>query len=387
MDDKSQLMPDKEPVINAKYGYKIPVCTPFLTQKEVEYAMDALRSGWISGGKGEYIDKFEMEFAKKTGTSFAVSVNSGTSALHLGYRLLDLPSGSEVVVPNFTMVSTISPMWELGLVPVTVDCDQYGTIDAAKIEEKITPRTKAIAATHIYGNPCDIDAIEALALKHNLKVLYDAAEAHGAMWKGKRIGYFGNVVCYSFYANKIITTGEGGMVTFNTRGYLKEADRLRDEYFSPDRHFYHESHGYSYRMSNLHAAIGAAQTERFEELVEARRKHERMYRELLDGLPLAFLPMREGHVVWMHCVLVNDAFEMSRNDLRQALAGMGIETRMFFIPMNLQPDGRMPRGEFPESEQLSGRGFYLPSSGALSDMAIVYVADRIREIYHKRRAT
>lgn len=386
---KNQLsiLPDKEPEVVAKYGLKIPVAAPWLSPREMGYLQVALEKGWISGN-GEFIDKFEKAFAKESGAMFAVSTNSGTSALHVAYRLIGIQPGDEVILPDFTMISTVSPLLEMGAVPVFVDADQYGQIDVSKIAAEITKKTKAIVGVHIYGHPCDAEAIDRLAGEKGLKVVYDAAEAHGALIGKSRLGKFGDAVCYSFYANKIITTGEGGMVTFNYDRFINPARRLVDEYFSYDRHFWHESYGYSYRLNNMAAAIGLGQTERLRELVEKRRANFALYKKLLTGVPgLSFLPDREGvsPVYWMNCILIDEkAFGISRNALRERLAKEGIETRTFFIPMHIQPvfaDRVYMTGKtFPVSEQLCAQGMYLPSSTQIMESTIRYVADRIIEI-------
>jgi perosamine synthetase len=395
MDDRiTALLPDKEPKVKKYNGIKIPVCIPWFVGNEQRYAMDALENTLISGGINDgYIQKLEKEFAKKTGADFATACNSGTSALHVAYRLIGVSPGDEVIVPSFTMVSTVTPLLEMGAIPVFVDADRYGQIDVSRIDEAITPKTKAIVGVHIYGHPCDIDAIEQIAVDHKLKTVYDAAEAHGALYSGKKLGSFGDVVCYSFYANKILATGEGGMVTFRKHEYKKEADRLVDEYFSYERHFWHEKSGYSYRMSNLLAAIGLGQTEKLEMLVEKRRQNYEQYEKGLAGIPgISFLPESDDVVSarWMVGILVDPVeFGITRNELRSRLAAMGVETRTFFIPMHLQPclEKYLPMQPspvtdktFPVAEQLCARGMYLPSATQMAEHSIQYVCDRIWEV-------
>lgn len=395
--DKTSKLSDKltkvEPKPVSYFGYNIPVCKPFYLGKEGQYISQAIQSEWISGN-GEFLDRFEKEFAKKTGATYGIACNSGTSALHLAYRLIGIKPGDEVIVPTFTMVSTVTPLIELGATPVFIDCDEKAQIDVTKIEAAITPKTKAVVGVHIYGHPVDIDALEAVALKHNLKVVYDAAEAHGAQYKRQPIGKYGDVVTYSFYANKLITTGEGGMITVNNPEYYRRAQRLVDEYMSPERHFYHEDYGYSYRMSNLLAAIGLAQTESLEKAVAIHREHEGGYRTLLAGVPgISFLPESKdvSPVSWMHCILVDEEkFGMDRNGLRDFLASRGIETRTFFIPMHAQPVmierfGATPEGALPVSEKMAAEGMYLPSSTGLSGVALLYITDRIKEAYVEAR--
>lgn len=396
--NKLSILPDKEPVVTPKYGMKIPVCSPYLGGNEFQYLQKAAQSGWISG-TGEFIDKFEKAFAKATGALYAISTNSGTSALHVAYRLIGIQPGDEIIGPDFTMISTFTPLIEMGGVPVFVDADEYGQIDVSKIEAAITPKTKAIVGVHIYGHPCDVEAIEKIAAEHSLKVIYDAAEAHGAKVGKRLLGSYGDVVTYSFYANKVITTGEGGMVTFNYDKYLDPAKRLIDEYFSYERHFWHEQYGYSYRLNNLSAAIGLGQTERLKELVDKRRANAALYRNLLADVPgISLLPEKEGvtSVNWMVSILVDkEKFGMDRNALRIALGAEGVETRTFFIPMDLQPamQDKFPKScrttetaiPFPMSWKFCEQGMYLPSSTAIMESTIRYVADRIIEIYAKTR--
>lgn len=394
MDDKLKAMlPEKEPVLEKYNDVTIPVCLPYFCGNEQQYAMDALRNSMISGGLNDaYIQKFEKEFAKKTGADHAIACNSGTSALHIAYRLIGIQPGDEVIVPDFTMVSTVTPLMELGAVPVFVDANEFGQIDVTKIEAAITPKTKAIVGVHIYGHPCDMDVIERIAAEHNLKTVYDAAEAHGALYKGKKLGIYGDVVCYSFYANKVLTTGEGGMVTVKTHDMKKRADRLIDEYFSYERHFWHDEYGYSYRMSNLLAAIGLGQTEKLEFLVERRRHNYEQYVKGLAGIPgISFLPESPDvkSIRWMVGIMVDpEVFGITRNELRDRLAKMGIETRTFFVPMHVQPcfekflsmQPSPVADNFPVSEKLCAQGTYLPSASQMADHSIQYICDRIWEI-------
>jgi len=393
METNMSILPEKEPVVVPYNGMKIPVCAPSIDQIEAHSVQAAFNSGFFSAS-GSMVKKFEEEFAKKTGAKFGIAVNSGTSALHLAYRLIGIQQGDEVIVPDFTMVSTVSPLVvEFKATPVFVDCDQYGQIDVTKIEEKITEKTKAIVGVHIYGHPCDMDAIQAIADKHHLKVVYDSAEAHGALYKGKKMGEYGDVVCYSFYANKIITTGEGGMVTVNDQAMYDRGQRLIDEYFSEERHFWHEDLGYSFRMPNLSAALGVAQTARLEELVKMRADNNELYQKEMKEIPgISFMRVSTDvtSVYWMNCIVVNkEVFGMGRNELRDELANVGIETRTFFIPMHMQPSLKsyVKDGDtFPVAEKLCAEGLYLPSSSHILQSTIEVVASRILKIYMSQQA-
>lgn len=377
-------LPDKEPQVQTPYGIKIPVSMPDLSQEEMRFASDALQSTWISGN-GKYIDMFEEKFSAKTGAKYAVGCNSGTSALHVGYRLLGIERGDEVIIPSFTMVSTATPLIEMGAKPIFIDADTYWQIDVSQIEKKITKKTKAIVGVHIYGHPCDIDAIEAIAKKHGLKTMYDAAESHGAKYKKHGLGEFGDVVAYSFYANKNITMGEGGVITTNKKTDYEKAKRLIDEYFSPVRHFWHESYGYSYRLNNVSAAIGCGQMERWNDIIDNRKKMAERYMEYLQGVEgISFMPVSDDVIIswWMFGLKIDrKRFGMSRNDLREVLATKGIETRTAFIPLNHQPVFKEygPHSDTPVADELCSSVLYLPSFSRIQPLVQRFIADRIIE--------
>jgi len=378
LEEKQVVIPGPEPKINHEAEMVIQVCTPDLGEKETEYVTDAIKSGWISS-RGEYLNRFEEEFAKKVGAKYAVAVNSGTSALHLALATLGVGEGDEVIVPSATMVSTAFAVSYLGATPVFVDCDKYYQIDVEGIKRAITPNTKAIIPVHIYGHPVDCDAIEALGYP----VIYDAAEAHGALYKGEPLGGRGLASCYSFYGNKIITTGEGGMITTNNEEIAKVARNLKDVAFSTVRHFWHTRLGYNFRMTNLQAAVGLAQTERYDELVQKHIDHANYYLEGLKDLPLRF-PLNAPYAknsYWMFGFEVLPGYGLNRDGLREALANRGIETRTFFVPMHLQPYyyDYKPH-HFPNAERLSALGMYIPSSSKLTQEDQDYVIKAIKDV-------
>lgn len=365
---RAKVIPGSEPEVKGKNI--IQVCEPDLSKKVEKYIQEAIRSSWISC-RGEFLDKFEALFAKKVGAKYAVAVNSGTSALHLAMAVLGLEPGDEVIVPTFTMISTVFAISYMGAKPVFVDSDEYYQINVNQIEEKITKKTKAILPVHIYGHPVDMDKIEAIAKKHNLAIIYDAAEAHGAEYKGKPIGGRGMASCYSFYANKIIATGEGGMVVTNNKKFADLARNLKDVAFSTERHFWHKRLGYNFRMTNVTAAIGLSQTERYEKLVQAHINNAKYYISHLSkirGIDLPKTAPWAKNVYWMFGIEVTPEFPMTRDKLRQFMANQGIETRTYFVPIHLQPyyyeanKGKI----FPVAERLSERGMYIPSSSKLS---------------------
>jgi len=310
---------------------------------------------------------------------------NGTIALHLALATLGLEPGDEVIIPAFTMIATANAVTYLNAKPVLVDSEMATwNMDPEQIEAKITPRTRAISVVHTYGHPVDMDAVNDIAARHGLFVLEDAAEAHGATYKGRQVGSLGDAACFSFYGNKIITTGEGGMITTNREDVARLAWNLRDHAFSTDRHFWHKFVGFNYRMTNLQAAIGLAQTEQLETFVAARRAHAAQYTRLLKEIPGIVTPPEATwarNVYWMYGILLDKEFGMSRDELRARLARRGIETRTFFIPMHCQPVYfDQYRGErYPVAEDLCRRGLYLPSASSLTSHDIEVVVDAIKE--------
>ena len=263
----------------------IPVCEPLLGAKEQEYVAEAIRSSWISS-TGGFIDRFEDSFASFCGCSHGITTTNGTTALHVALAACDIGPGDEVILPSFTMVSTALAVVYTGATPVLVDSEaDTFNIDPARIEEKVTSRTKAILPVHMYGHPCEMDSILAIAKDRGLYVIEDAAEAHGAEINGRRIGGVGHVGCFSFYANKIVTTGEGGMVVTNDDQIADRVRRLKNLSHSPERRFLHTEVGFNYRMTNVQAAIGVAQMERIDELIEMRRNNAALYNAHLANVP------------------------------------------------------------------------------------------------------
>ncbi|MFH1710090.1 MAG: DegT/DnrJ/EryC1/StrS family aminotransferase, partial [bacterium] len=386
---KKALLPLPEPVLKTYRGMNIPVCEPTQLGNEKKYVKACMDTNWISS-KGAYISKFESMFARKVGAGYGVGVLNGTVALHLALAALDIGPGDEVIIPTFTMIATPNSVRYTGASLVLVDSElKTWNIDASKIEEKITKRTKAIMPVHTYGHPCDMDQIMRLAKKYKLYVIEDAAEAHGAIYKGKKIGSIGNAACFSFYANKIITTGEGGMVTTNDKKLAEKMQLLKNHAFSHERHFWHKLLGFNYRMTNIQAAIGLAQTENFEKLAGKRIHNAMLYNSLLgDVEEITLPPSTRGikNVYWMYGILLKDWSKVTRDTLRYELANRGIETRTFFIPIHLQPIYRgWFKGKYPNSEYLCTNGLYLPSSTSLTEKQVRYVAGTLKEIFAKRR--
>lgn len=398
MTPKRKIIEPAEPILNLEHqniipgpepkGRIIPVCRPTLAGNESKYVENCIKTGWISS-IGDNIPKFEKMFAEAVGTKYAVSTTNGTTALHLAVHTLGIGLGDEVIVPTFTMIATANSVRYTGARPVLVDSEpRTWNIDPDKIEEKITEKTKAIMPIHTYGHPADMDKIRAIAEKYNLWVIEDAAEAHGAIYKGEKIGSIGDIACFSFYANKIITTGEGGMATTNNEEIYQKMKTIRSHAFSNERHFWHKYLGFNYRLTNLQAAIGIAQMERFDELVESRIKHACLYNSYLKDIKGVILPPETPdvrNVYWMYSIKLTPEFPTSRDKLRDRLMERGIETRTFFIPMHLQPIyyNEWKNEKFPVAEDLCKMGLYLPSSSDLTDEEIECVAKNLSEIAKK----
>lgn len=365
---------------------KILVAEPMLAEEDVERVAEAIRSGWISG-RGRFVEQFEAGFAKWLGTHYAVATSSGTSALHLALATLGIGPGSEVIIPTFSMAAIPFSVSYTGAKPVLVDSEaSTWNIDPKKIEEKITPKTKAIVVMHTYGHPADMDPILEVSRKHDLYVVEDAAEAHGAQYKSRKVGAIGDIGCFSFFANKIITTGEGGMVVTSDSEIAERARILRDMAFSrdPSRKFLHEFIGFNYRMTNMQAALGTAQLRRIDEFIDIRRKNAHAYNALLEHVEGVSRPPEASwakNVYWMYSILVSkDRYGTSREDLMRSLQeSYGVETRPFFVPVHRQPPYLdLGGGEnFAIAEDLSVSGLNLPSGNTLTTNQVQYVADAI----------
>ncbi len=358
----------------------IPVNEPLITEKEVEYVTDALQSGWISSD-GKYIKLFEEKFANYVGRKYGITVNNGTSALIIAIQALDLPKGSEIIIPSFTIISCALACVMNDLVPVFIDSDaETWNMDLDLLEEKITSQTKAIMLVHIYGHPMNMDRSLEIAKKYNLKIIEDFAEAIGSEFNGIRCGGFGDVSCASFYANKVITTGEGGMCLTNDPVIAARLKKLKNLAFEPDRRFVHYELSSNYRMTNIQAAIGLAQTERVQEHVNKKIWIAQRYNELLQPLLKAAkiqLPIQQPwalNTYWMYGIVLNKELGIKASDIMTQLAEGGIQTRPFFYPMHMQPAFEtMPwynKQSLPVSEWLYEYGFYMPSGLTLTEEQI-----------------
>ncbi len=366
---------------------RIPVCSPLLAGNELEYITEAVSSGWISSS-GKYVAEFEKAFAAYCGVKHGIAVCNGTVALHLALVALGIGPGNEVIIPDFTMAASAFAVCYTGAMPVFVDADaRTWNIDVSRVEEKITPRTKAIMPVHIFGNPCDMGALRQIASRHSLVSLEDAAEAHGAEFWGKKTGALSEIAAFSFFANKNVTTGEGGMVVTDDDA-LAEACRYYKNICFPlnaPRTYLHEDIGFNYRMSNLHAAIGLAQTEKADYYRELRIRHGLLYRKLLDDIPGLVLQKDQPggvNVFWMNGICVRpEEYGHTRDELVAHLGENGVDTRLFFNGMHRQPAlkkfGCDCSGSYPVSDFLADNGFYLPSGSGLTDKNIAFVCDKI----------
>lgn len=368
----------------------IPVNAPLITKESMQLVTKALSEGWISSA-GPYISDFEAEFAKYLGVKHAITVNTGTAALHIVLLAAGIGEGDEVIVPAFTMAASWMAVMYTGAIPIFVDVEpDIYTIDPKLVESAITSKTKAIMPVHIYGHPADMDPILAIAKKHNLIVFEDAAEAHGAKYKGRITGSIGDINAFSFYANKIITTGEGGMVTTNNDQLADIARRMKDLAHSKDKRFIHDALGYNYRLTSMQAALGSGQLKHIDEFLTIKRHMAEKYEQGLEGIPGLTLPLTRDwatHVYWMYAILIDEQkFGMNKDQFRAVLLEKGVDTRDFFYAPATQPaltNVGLGKGEFPVTKMIAKNGCYLPSGLAITDDQIDSVCETIRSICPK----
>jgi perosamine synthetase len=362
----------------------IPVCAPSITKEDVKAVEECVGSTWISG-TSPYVSQFEEMFSKFIGVRFGIATNSGTTALHLALATIGIRPGDEVLLPTFTMIATINATRYLGAKPILIDSQrETWNMDVSKVKDKISKKTKAILPVHTYGHPVDMDPLMEVADKHGIPVIEDAAEAHGAEYKGRRVGSFGTMSCFSFYANKIITTGEGGMILTNDERLAQRAAWLRAHAFGRGgRHFWHEEIGYGYRLSGLQASLGISQLRRIHRYVEARRAHARLYNKLLVGIDGIELPPEASYaknVYWMYSILITRGKSGARDRLIRELARRGIESRTFFFPLHRQPvySDDYAGQSYPVADFLAAHGMNLPSGSSLNSDEIQSVANNVK---------
>lgn len=365
----------------------IEVFEPDFGEEEIASVVASLRRGEISGSFGTSIPEFEEGFAAYCGSRYGVAVTSGTTALHLAMAALDLKPGDEILLSSSTNIATALAIIYSNAVPVPVDSERdTWNLDLDLVESLITPRTRAIIPVHLFGHPVDMDRLSAIARKHNIAVIEDCAEAHGAKCRGKIVGSFGDMSCFSFYANKVITTGEGGMVLTNDPTLAERLRLLRNLAFTTPR-YWHEYPGFNFRMTGYQAAFGVAQLKRIDSIIEKKRRVAKLYSQGLAGVPgLKLAPEKEWafNVYWMYALTVGEGFPLSRDELAGELKSRGIDTRTFFCPMNQQPCliGRKDYRAVPcpVADELWQTGLYLPSSPNLTSDQIGMICNEIIEL-------
>ncbi|GAB4347066.1 MAG: DegT/DnrJ/EryC1/StrS family aminotransferase [Candidatus Abyssubacteria bacterium] len=358
---------------------RYPVYEPVLGQQELDFLEDCIRTGWISS-LGKHISLFESSFAKFCGAGYAAATSNGTSALHLTLLALGIGKGDEVIIPTLTFVATANSVFYTGAKVVLVDVlEDTWTIDPEQVRSAITPKTRAVIAVHLYGHPCDMDRIVEITDARGIAVIEDAAEAHGAEYRGKRVGALADAGCFSFYGNKVMTTGEGGMIVTNSAELDRRVRFLRDHAMDADRRYYHPEVGYNYRMTNMQAAVGRAQMRRIAWLISAKRRVARLYSRRLahvEGIiPPPEMPWAKS-IYWLYTIMVDPSFGMSSEELARRLAAVGIDTRRVFIPMHLLPM-YATRRKFPISEKISHNGLSLPSSPTLTEDDIDHICESL----------
>lgn len=358
----------------------IPVYQPFFEGNEKKYVNQCLDSTWISS-KGEFISKFENEFSNYIGAPYATTVANGTVALHLALVTLGIGPGDEVIVPTLTYIASVNTIMQTGATPVFVDSlASSWQVDSADIERNITPKTKAIMVVHLYGQPCDMDAIVPLCKKHGLMLVEDCAESFGSTYKGRHTGTFGDIATFSFFGNKTITTGEGGMVVAKAPEVIERAYHLKTQGVSSQQEYWHDEVAYNYRMTNICAAIGLAQLEQVKTILARKRRIALWYTEHLQGLPLLCHEEQPDsvHSFWMCSILLDEAAD--RQLLRTHLKKSNIETRPFFFPAHTMPHCHSDF-KFPVAEALSAKGINLPSFPSLTTDELTQICNSIRSYF------
>lgn len=367
----------------------ILVNEPLLNGNEKKYLNECIDTGWISS-EGPFVKQFEEKFAARVDRSFGISVCNGSIALDLAVAAAGIGEGDEVIMPSFTIISPAASVVQAGAKPVLVDSDATTyNMDVAKIEEKITSKTKAIIIVHIYGLPVDIDPVLALCKKHNLLLIEDAAEMHGQTYKGKPCGSFGDISTFSFYPNKHITTGEGGMIVTNNQALADRCKLLRNLAFTPERRFVHEELGWNYRFTNIQAALGLAQLERLDEFVVKKRWIGNLYNNLLSDLQDKLqLPLQStdyaDNIYWVYAIVLKPNVNDDAISMMKKLGNEGIGTRPFFYPMNKQPVFKKRNWfvdeSYPIAENIGERGFYIPSGLAITEEQMVEVSIKLHKV-------
>ncbi len=366
----------------------IPVNTPLLDGNEKKYVEECVETGWISS-EGEFVKCFEESMAHFVDRKYGISVTNATAGLEVAVAALGLKAGDEVIMPTFTIVSCIIPLVNRGIVPVLIDSDEKTfNMNVDEIESKITPKTRAIMVVHIYGLIVEMDKVLELAKKYNLKIIEDAAEVHGQTYKGKKCGSFGDISVFSFYANKIIATGEGGMIVTDSEELATKCKSIRNLCFKPERRFVHDELGFNYRMTNTQAAIGLAQLEKIDEHIEKKHFIGRKYTELLKDVDSINLPIAKTdyceNIYWVYAITLKKDYKMNAIQVMDKLKEEGIGTRPFFYPMHKQPvfnnKGMFVNEKYEGAEYISEKGFYVPSGIGITEEEMEIVADKVKKV-------
>jgi perosamine synthetase len=377
------------PLTNKQCKNMIPVNTPILNGNERQYLNECIDTGWISS-EGPFVTRFEESFAAVVGRRYAVAVCNGSVALDAAIVALGIGEGDEVIIPTFTIISCAAAIVRVGAIPVVVDADPITwNMNVEEVKLKITSKTKAIMVVHIYGLPVDMAPIESIAKEYGLKIIEDAAEVHGQTYHGRKCGSFGEVSTFSFYPNKHITTGEGGMIVTDSLEIAERCRSLRNLCFQSKRRFVHEELGWNLRMTNLQAALGLAQLERLVEFVDKKRRMGKLYTELLKEVDEIQIPIERTafaeNIYWVYGIVLKESVSFNAQEAMRRLGQQGIGTRPFFFPMHLQPVftkmGLFQGLNLPVSEKIAERGFYLPSGLALTDDEIVEVTEKVKELF------
>ena len=370
---------------------KVYVNEPYLFGNEKKYLNKCIEDGFVSSS-GPFVEKFEKKFAKRIKRKFAISVSNGTAALQLAFEALNIKKNDEVILPSFTIISCILPVIRSGAIPVLVDSDPHTwNMDVNKVEKKITSKTKAIIAPHIYGLPIDMDPLLKIAKKHKLKIIEDAAEVLGLKYKKKECGSFGDVSTFSFYANKHITTGEGGMIVTDNKNIAEKCKSLRNICFNSERRFLHHELGWNYRFTNLQSAVGLAQLEKLNRFIIKKRKIGTIYNEGLSKVKIFNIPLEKKkygkNIYWVYGLVLKKNSPIKLDFFMKKLKEHGIETRNFFWPLHQQPAlkkmGYFKNTKLPVSEYLSRNGLYLPSGLSITPVQQKYVINKIKKIILK----
>lgn len=364
---------------------RITMASPIFNGKEKEYLNDCIDTGWISAN-GPYVQRFETEFADYCNTKYALACSNGTVTLHLILKAVGIGPGDEVIMPALTYIATANTVRYCGAAPVFVDClpDSWN-IDPVAVEKAITKHTKAIMPVHLYGLSADMTALRQIGEKHSIPIIEDAAEAHGAVWDGRRVGSIGIAGSFSFFGNKIITTGEGGMIVTNNEALYQKMKILRSQGMDPRRRYWHEMIGYNYRMTNMQAAVGVAQLENIEWHLQQRQRVAAEYRKAFQGPLAEYVDIQkvtspENHVYWMMSIILKDRVTKSRDCVMDEMELRGIEMRPLFYPVYQMPPYLEYGTSCPIAERLSSRGINLPTHAGLNEEKISFITSCIYDI-------